>query len=216
METGLLRKCQMPALKMAVLTIFMSTAWPPLNWAQDFRPKGHPRPIYPLAGVHVNALPPGHRPIHVGPLVYFFLDGIFYRHAAQGYAVVAAPIGAVVPVLPAPAVLITIGAMTYYTYADVYYQRVPDGYRVVPPPVKRTQPDKAVAWEGDQIQVTVPILNVRSGPGTEHPVIKEVQRGDILVVQASSSDWYYVKLPDASLGWVMVKFTALLKPKAMG
>jgi hypothetical protein len=122
----------------------------------------------------------------------------------------------VVPVLPAPAVLITIGAMTYYTYADVYYQRVPDGYRVVPPPVKPTQPDKAVAWEGDQVQVTVPILNVRSGPGTEHPVIKEVQRGDILVVQASSSDWYYVKLPDASLGWVMVKFTALLKPKAMG
>jgi Family of unknown function (DUF6515)/Bacterial SH3 domain len=216
MKTRFSIKCQLPALMMFLLFFLMSTVWLSSSWAQDFRPKGHPRPFYPPAGVRVRALPAGHQPIHVGPLVYFFWDGIFYRHAAQGYAVAAAPIGAVVPVLPAPAVWITIGAMTYYTYADVYYQKVSDGYAVVPPPVKSIQPDKAVAWEGDQVRVTVPILNVRSGPGTEHPVIKEVQLGDILMVRSSSSGWYYVKLPDASLGWVMVKFTALLKPKAMG
>lgn len=216
MKTRFSRKCQLPVLVMVVLFLLTSTVLPPPSWAQDFRPKGHPRPFYPPAGVRVKALPAGHRPIHVGPLVYFFLDGIFYRHSAQGYAVVAAPIGAVVPVLPAPAVLITIGAMPYYTYTDVYYQKVPDGYMVVPPPVKPTQPDRAVAWEGDQVRVTVALLNVRSGPGTDHPVIKEVQQGDIIEVRSSSSDWYYVKLPDASLGWVMVKFTTLLKPKAMG
>ncbi len=216
MKTGLLKKCQMPALVIAALCLFMSTVWPPLNWAQDFRPKGHPRPLYPSAGVRVKALPAGHRPIRVGPLIYFFLDGIFYRQSSQGYAVAAAPVGAVVPVLPAPAVLITIGAMTYYTYADVYYQKAPDGYVVVPPPVKPTQPDKAVAWEGDQVRVAVPILNVRSGPGTGHPVINKVQLGDILMVRSSSSNWYYVKLPDASRGWVMVKFTTLLEPKARG
>jgi len=216
MKTGLLKKCRVPALKMVVLCFFISTVWPPLNWAQDFRPKRHPRQTYPPAGVRVKTLPSGHRPIHVGPLVYFFLDGIFYRQSSQGYAVAAAPVGAVVPVLPAPAVLVTIGAMTYYTYADVYYRKVPDGYVVVPPPMNATHPDKAVAWEGDQVRVAVPVLNVRSGPGTGHPVIQQVQRGDILLVRSSSSNWYYVKLPDASLGWVMVKFTTLLEPKAQG
>ena len=37
-----------------------------------------------------------------------------------------------------------------------------------------------------------------------------------LVVQSAGSDWYYVKLPDHSFGWVMVKYTALVKPKAKG
>jgi hypothetical protein len=118
--------------------------------------------------------------------------------------------------LPAAEILVTIGAMTYYTYADVYYQKIPEGYMVVLPPVKPALPGAAIAWEGDQIQMSVPILNVRPGPGTEHPVIKEVHQGDILVVQSSSSDWYYVKLLDNSFGWVMVKFTTLVEPKGVG
>lgn len=210
------RKIKLLALMMSGVTFLMITVLPPLSLAQDFRPKGYARAFYPRPGARVKALPAGHRSVHVGPAAYFFLDGIFYSHFSHGYMVAAAPIGAVVPLLPPAAALITIGALTYYTFADVYYQKVRDGYMVVPQPAKPAQPDEAMAWEGDQVQVSVPVLNVRSGPGTGHQVIEQVEQGDILVVQSTSSDWYYVKLPDQSMGWVMVKFTALVRPKAVG
>lgn len=152
----------------------------------------------------------------MGPLKYFFLDGIFYRPGPGGYVVVSAPVGAVIRSLPAAAVMVTIGAITYHTYAGIYYQEVPEGYRVVEQPVKASKPDATVAWEGDRICVTAALLNVRSGPGREHPVIRQVKEGDLLVFQSSSSDWYYVKLQDQSFGWVMVKYTTLVKPKAKG
>lgn len=216
MNSVIFKNIKLLSLVMAILLFLISVVLPLASSAQGFRQGRHPMPFYPHPGYSVRALPRGHRPIHLGPSTYFFLEGVFYRHAANDYVVITAPIGAVVPLLPAAAILVTIGAMTYYTYADVYYQKIPEGYMVVPPPVKAALPDAAIAWEGDQIRVTVPILNVRSGPGTEHPVIKEVHQGDILVVQSSGSDWYYVKLPDNAFGWVMVKFTSLVKPKGVG
>jgi hypothetical protein len=220
MNIILFRRCRMIAMTMLAIFFMMSVVLPQTSSAQRARPKRHPkkhhRPFYPPRGHRLKVLPPRHRPIHIGPSAYFFLDGIFYSKIIDGYEVVTAPIGAIVPLLPAGAVLITIGNMSYYAYADVYYRRVPEGYLVVAPPVTPAQPDKAIAWEGDQVQVTVAALNVRSGPGTEHPVIKEVREGDILEVQSSSSNWYYVKLPDNSFGWVMIKFTILVEPKAVG
>ena len=220
----LFRKARLLAMAMLAVFFLTSVVLPPTSSAQKFKPKRppkiqpkrHHRPFYPPHGHRLKVLPPGHRPIHFGPSFYFFTNGIFYRQIIDGYEVVAAPVGAIVPLLPAAAVLITIGAISYYTYADVYYKKVPDGYLVVKPPFSPAQPDTAIAWEGDQIRVTVPVLNVRSGPGTEHPIIKEVREGDILVVQSSSSEWYYVKLPDNSFGWVMIKFTALSEPKGVG
>jgi hypothetical protein len=210
----------MLAMVMSVLFFLMSAMLPPPSSAQRFRPKRppkrHHRPFYPPYGHRVKVLPPGHRHIHLGTSLFFFTDGIFYRRAINGYEVVTAPVGAIVPFLPAAAVLITIGALSYYTYAGVYYQKAPKGYVVVAPPVSPAQPDTGIAWEGDQIRVTAPVLNVRSGPGTEHSVIKEVHEGDILVVQSSSSDWYYVKLPDNSFGWVMARFTTLVEPQGVG
>jgi hypothetical protein len=220
MNIILFRKFRMVAMVMLAVFFLTSVVLPPTSSAQKFKPKRppkrHHRPFYPPHGHRIKVLPPGHRPIHFGPSFYFFTDGIFYRQAIDGYEVVIAPVGAIVPLLPAAAVLITIGALSYYTYADVYYQKVPEGYMVVAPPVSPPQSEKAIAWEGDQIRVTVPVLNVRSGPGEEHPTIKELHEGDILVVQSSSSEWYYVKLPDNSFGWVMVKFTTLVKPKGVG
>ena len=52
--------------------------------------------------------------------------------------------------------------------------------------------------------------------GQERPVINQVNKGNLMVVQSSSSDRDYLKLPDQSFGWVMVKYTSLVKPKARG
>lgn len=175
-----------------------------------------PRVIYPRPGHHVKDLPWGHRTVKVGPRNYFFLKGVFYQNGSGGYVVVAAPIGARILSLPAASVSLTIGAITYWTYAGVYYQKVPDGYRVVTQPVQPAAPDAAIAWEGDQIRVQAALLNVRSGPGKEHPVVNVVNQGDLLVVRSSGSDWYYVKLVDNSFGWVMVKHTVMVEPEPMG
>ena len=178
--------------------------------------RGPGRMFYPRPGHHVKTLPHGHRALSVGPRHYHFHEGVFYRPGPGGFVVVAAPIGARIHALPAAAVMVTIGAIAYWTYAGVYYQEVPDGYMVVTRPVKPVTPDAVIAWEGDQIRVTTALLNVRSGPGREHPVVRQVKRNDLLTVRSSSTDWYYVKLPDGSVGWVMVKYTTLVKPKAVG
>ncbi len=212
-----LKKHRQLVVAATAVFLFLSSVLPPAVAAQPPRRKPHRAGgIYPHPGFHVRVLPKGHRTVHVGPLEYLFLDGIFYRTGPGGYVVVAAPVGAVIRSLPAAAVMVTIGAITYHIYAGVYYQEVPEGYRVVAPPVKTAKPDEAVAWEGDRIRVTAALLNVRSGPGKDHPVISQVKEGDLLVVQSSSSDWYYVKLPDQSFGWVMVKYTTLVEPKARG
>lgn len=174
------------------------------------------RMFYPRPGHHVKVLPRGHRIVKAGPRSYHFHKGVFYRPGPGGFVVVSAPIGARIHVLPAAAVMLTIGAITYWTYAGVYYQKVTDGYMVVTRPVKPATPDAVIAWEGDQVHVTAALLNVRSGPGREHLVIRQVKQGDLLTVRSSSTDWYYVKLPDNSFGWVMLKYTALVKPKAVG
>jgi len=174
------------------------------------------RVIYPRPGHHVKALTWGHRTVKVGPRNYFFLKGVFYQNGSGGYVVVAAPIGARILSLPAASISLTIGTITYWTYAGVYYQKVPDGYLVVTQPVQPAAPDAAIAWEGDQVRVQAAFLNVRSGPGKEHPVVSVVNQGDLLVVRSSSSDWYYAKLADNSFGWVMVNYTVMVEPKPMG
>ncbi|OPX90158.1 N-acetylmuramoyl-L-alanine amidase [Pelotomaculum sp. PtaB.Bin117] len=45
-------------------------------------------------------------------------------------------------------------------------------------------------------------VNIRSGPGTGNGVVTQVNQGDILSVLEQSGDWYRVKLPGGSTGWV--------------
>jgi uncharacterized protein YgiM (DUF1202 family) len=166
-------------------------------------------------GGPISHLPLGHDIVHVGSLVFFFLDGIFYRRAPQGYIVAPAPIGAIVHELPRQAVLIPADGVQYYTLDGTYYQRVPEGYAVVQKPVKQyTQ--NPVAHKGDRVCVVVEILNVRSGPGLDHPAVKSVREGQVLEVHASQGDWVFVKLPDASFGWINLKYTTPANAAAMG
>ncbi|WP_462324941.1 DUF6515 family protein [Desulfoplanes sp.] len=192
-----------------------------------FRPHA-PRVIYPRPGFRIKVLPREYLTLQVGALTYFFLDGIFYRPGVDGYMVVPAPMGARIITLPANAVIVSGGDTLYYSYAGVYYQKVDGGYMVVTKPETtvqtavqtttdpRSEPDPVSAREGDQVRVTAASLNVRSGPGKEHKVLCQVRRGDLLKVQASNSDWYYVLLGDGSLGWVMIKYTTKVASEAVG
>ena len=170
-----------------------------------------PRPTHFLRG-----LPYGYRTFLHGGLTYYFFNGHFYHHGSQGYAVVTAPVGATIRFLPPGSVAVTVGAGTYYTLSGVYYQQVHNGYLIVNPPVVIETPSKDLAEKTDFIRVATAALNVRSGPGIDRLIINQVLEGDVLEIQAKGNDWYYVKLPDETSGWVMKKYTTPLAPKPVG
>ncbi|MGL5513753.1 MAG: SPOCS domain-containing protein [Sporomusa sp.] len=54
-----------------------------------------------------------------------------------------------------------------------------------------------------RITVTGSVVNVRSGPGTNFPIVSKVKRGTILIVREQAFGWYKVVLPDGSTtGWI--------------
>ena len=158
--------------------------------------------------------PLGHHIIHLGSLIFLFLDGIFFRPGPMGYVVAPAPVGAVVPVLPSAAVLITVEGTPYYTCSGVYYQQVPEGYVVVTRPIAKAEISGAV--KGLRLQVQVPLLNVRSGPGLDFKIVAQVVKYAMLDVVAYQSNWSKVKLPDGSSGWVKNIYTSLITSGAQG
>ena len=170
-----------------------------------------PRPTHFLRG-----LPYGYRTFLYGGLTYYFFNGHFYHHGPQGYIVVTAPAGATIRFLPPGAVAVTVGAGAYYTLSGVYYQQVPDGYLIVNPPVVVEAPSKDLMEKTDFVRVTTAALNVRSGSGSDRPIINQVLEGDVLEIQATGNEWYYVKSPDETTGWVMKKQTTPLAPKPVG
>jgi hypothetical protein len=82
----------------------------------------------------VRTLPPHHRPGHVvrrlprvavtlslGGVLFYYAEGIYYRHYPSGFVVAVPPVGLIVPVLPVGYTVLRIHGGTYYYYADVYY-----------------------------------------------------------------------------------------------
>ncbi|MBU0966681.1 MAG: SH3 domain-containing protein [Proteobacteria bacterium] len=166
-------------------------------------------------GQVIAKLPHGHRTIYVGRSPYYFWDGIFYSPGTRGYVVVSGPVGAIVASLPLGHSRVSIGGGIYFNFGDTYYRQVPQGYMVVAPP-----PEVVVQPQPPQIYGSVSVianrLNVRSGPGREHPVVFQLRQGTILTIYGGSAGWYYVQLPNGQYGWVMERFTTMLGPPAEG
>jgi hypothetical protein len=167
-------------------------------------------------------MPPGHRTVRVGTSRYYVHGGAFYVRKPDGFIAVRAPLGAVVVGLPIGAMALLIGGFTYYVYNDVYYRRVPEGYVVVEQPTEVVVAKEASPVvpshqnAGETVAVTATLLNVRSGPGLDFPVVRQVRRHDSLVVHGYAPDWLYVKMPDGCFGWVMLKFTSAHASDAAG
>ncbi|NLL70412.1 MAG: SH3 domain-containing protein [Epulopiscium sp.] len=58
-----------------------------------------------------------------------------------------------------------------------------------------------------KIEITAYTLNVRTGPGTQFPVIGQVKRGQIIDVIGALDGWYVVHLPDNSVGVLSSTYT---------
>jgi len=184
-------------------------------------PPGIPQPFHfrPF-----QQLPSGHRSVWVGHNQYFYHhgDGVFYRRGLSGFISVRAPFGAIVFNIPIGSRAIVSRERTYYVYDDVYYRRAGTQYVVVEPPreiviVKEVSPVvPAEPNVGEKSLVTVPLLNIRSGPGMNFPVVREAGQGTLLTIHGYAPDWLYVQLASGEFGWAMVKFTTPLAPPANG
>jgi hypothetical protein len=74
----------------------------------------------------VYASPQRYYPVYVSGHRYFYSGGYFYRGGRWGYAMIPAPIGARIRVLPYGFLTFNIGAVPYYYYGGVYYEYIPD------------------------------------------------------------------------------------------
>jgi len=62
----------------------------------------------------------------------------------------------------------------------------------------------------EQLRVTGPVVNVRSGPGVKHKVASQVKKNDILERIESKKGWSKVKLPDGKIAWISEKYVTAL------
>lgn len=180
-----------------------------------------PPPVLPWGRPIVN-LPFGYVSVWAGGVNYFYNAGIFYQRRPNGFIVAPPPVGAIIASIPAGFQVVVIGGLTYYCYGGAYYQRVPSGYIVVeaPPGVITVERPSALIQVPEtargRVSVTANTLNVRSGPGSNRPVIHQVYQGNILAIYGNAPGWLYVKLPSGKFGWVIQKFTAQVSPPASG
>lgn len=154
-------------------------------------------------GMTVPALPRGYYTLHAPHQQYYVHGGYFYGRARPGFVVVRPPIGVVVATLPFGYLSLSIGGSNYFFSGGVYFRPAPSGYVVVPPPYP-------TAAATGTIVVQANALNVRLGPGLDYGVVGVVSGGIQLPIYGSAPDWYYVRTPNGTYGWVMMNFTAPL------
>ena len=171
-----------------------------------------PQRSYPKPGHVSRQLPQGHQSVRMGPDQYYFHKGVYYHREPKGFRVVTPPKGLVIERLPLGFETLIVAGITYFVLAGIFYQKTDNGYVVVDEP---DGPETSTS-NPTVLIVTVNLLNVRSGPGMEHPVIGQVGQGTQLVIQGNATGWYYVRLPNKTNGWVMADYTRPIKLNAKG
>ena len=183
---------------------------------QPPRPPVRHHPPRPVVRYHSRSyihplIPLGLTLLTIAGLEYYYSQGRYYRHAEDRYIVETLPVGAVIVDLPSGHVTFWSDGIQYYYYGNAYYKRVPSGYTVVDPPYdassKPTVGYQSASPEISQVKVISPMLNVRSGPTTNHEITFQVPRGTVLEIHGTAPEWIFVKLPSGEFGWVMENFT---------
>ncbi|MFC4314046.1 DUF6515 family protein [Steroidobacter flavus] len=104
--------------------------------------RNEPAHFGPARGTIVTHLPPQTIVVQHAGVSYSIHDGVWYRPYGPRFTVVAAPIGAFVPVLPSFYTTVWFGGLPYYYADDVYYAWRPEhaAYEIVTPPPGAPEP----------------------------------------------------------------------------
>jgi len=74
---------------------------------------------------------------------------------------------------------------------------------------QETNEASAIASPAEVVEVTVSQLNLRAGPGTNHPVIQTIKKGELLVVVNDKKSWLEVRLPEDTKCWITKKYVTI-------
>jgi hypothetical protein len=84
--------------------------------------------------------------------------------------------------------------------------QIPAQPETVPEETPAAAPEAAPAeeetTEGAVMKVKGRTVNVRTGPGTNFPVVVQVQRGESVTITDQAFGWYKVNLSDGTAGWI--------------
>jgi hypothetical protein len=89
----------------------------------------------PRRGAVIASAPSACISLNFRGLSLFFSNGVYYRPHANGYRVVAAPIGIRINALPRGYVQFYVGNEPFFYYGGTYYRNTGGYYEVVRPPV---------------------------------------------------------------------------------
>ena len=127
-------------------------------------PGTKPLPYHHRPGHVIRTIPKVAMTLTLGSLLFYYSDGIYYRHHDRGYVVIVPPTGLIVPVLPLGYTVFQLRGRTYYYYANVYYVwdidhrayrvvEVPEAYETYRPgDIVDTLPDGAYTVTIDGVQ----------------------------------------------------------------
>lgn len=104
-----------------------------------------------------------------------------------------------------------LGVMTAALISGAFYQPAPPP--IYPEPMPETYRPETMPSAAAIVRVAVVLLNVRSGPGLDQPVITTVRLGDPLEVIRPSADWHLIRTSQGIQGWVMEKYTVAAYPQ---
>lgn len=85
---------------------------------------GFYEPVFAPLGIRVRILPVGYYPFYIGPSLYYYYDGVYYRkyHDSDEYEVIDAPVGAVVKSLPKGTTKVVLNGEKFYEFNGNYYK----------------------------------------------------------------------------------------------
>ena len=93
-----------------------------------YRPYGgsYLRLMFPPIGIQIGFLPSAYMPLYVGPSLYYYSNGAYYRPMDDGknYEVVDAPLGAELTTFPEGAKTVVVNGEQFYELNGTYYQRL--------------------------------------------------------------------------------------------
>jgi len=97
----------------------------------------------------------------------------------------------------------------YYT-RSTYYSRSPQ-IIVRPEPMFIQQSPRSSNPHPElilrQVEITVKIVNIRSGPSLENEVITQAHHNEKVDVIEVAQDWLYIKTETGQYGWLMTQYT---------
>ena len=91
------------------------------------------------------------------------------------------------------------------SYGQVYYDRYA-GSSPAPSPTPQPTPTPSPTPSGVPyiVRITANVLNVRSGPGTNYPVVRTVKKGEAYTIVEEQNGWGKLK---SGVGWISLTYT---------